>query len=110
MKLHGHDIAVCSWSIQPRDMADLVAKVKALGVEHVQLALGELVMLDDKRKYHELGQLRASGLKLTAGMMAFPGEDYGSIALIRKTGGFVPDETWPLRKQLMTRAAALAQE
>src|SRR5687768_12800694 len=110
MKLHGHDVAVCSWSLKPRDMADLVAKVKALGLEHVQLALGDLVLLDDKRKHHELGQLRASGLKLTAGMMAFPGEDYGTIALIRKTGGFVAGGVWPIRQQVMSQSAALAQE
>src|SRR5688572_9830421 len=110
MKLHGHDVAVCSWSLKPRDTAHLVSMVKSLGLEHVQLALLDLVMMDDKRKHHELGQLRAAGLKLTAGMMSFPGEDYGTIALIRKTGGFVPDEHWPLRKQLMVQGAALARE
>jgi sugar phosphate isomerase/epimerase len=110
MKTNGHDIAVCSWSLKPADMGDLVTKVKALGLEHIQLALGDLVMLDDKRKHHELGQLRTSGIKLTGGMMSFPGEDYGTIALIRKTGGFVPDDTWAIRRQLMTQAAALAEE
>jgi|SRR5687768_14098759 sugar phosphate isomerase/epimerase len=110
MNINGHAIAVCSWSLKPRDMADLISKVKSLGLEHVQLGLLDLVMMDDKRKHHELGQLRAAGLKLTAGMMSFPGEDYGTIALIRKTGGFVPDEHWPVRKQLMAQGAALAAE
>ena len=62
MQLQGHDIAVCSWSLHPKGMADLVAKVKELGLKHVQLALVDLVMLDDKRKHQELGHLRAAGI------------------------------------------------
>ena len=36
-------------------------QLKQLGISHVQLALGPLVMLDDKRKHLELGQLRPAG-------------------------------------------------
>src|SRR3954452_9497192 len=90
MQLHGHDIAVCSWSLQPKGMADLTEKVKQLGLTHVQLALGDLLFLDDKQKHQELGHLRAAGLQFTGGMLAFKGEDYSTIAAIRRTGGFVP--------------------
>ena len=107
MKLHGHDIGVCSWSLQPSDIAELVERVKPLGLQHVQLALGPLLTLDDKRKHQELGHLRASGLSLTGGMIAFPGEDYSTIDAIRRTGGFVPDDEWPLRKRLASEAARL---
>jgi sugar phosphate isomerase/epimerase len=110
MNMGGHDIGVCSWSLQPKDSADLVAQLKPLGIAHVQLALGPLVMLDDKRKHLELGQLRAGGLKFTAGMIAFPGEDYSSIEAIKRTGGYVPDEQWPLRKRLSEQSAALGKE
>jgi L-ribulose-5-phosphate 3-epimerase len=110
MQIDGHDIGVCSWSLQPRDMADLVAQVKQLGLEHVQLALGGLIQLDDKRKHQELGALRNAGIKLTAGMMGFPDEDYSTIARIRQTGGFVPDDLWPIRKSLMKQAGNLAAE
>src|ERR1043165_5270863 len=98
MNIGGHDIGVCSWSLRPTDMADLVGQVKQLGLEHVQLALAPILSLDDKRKHHELGILRASGFTITAGMIAFPGEDYSSIAMIRDTGGYVPEKAWPLRK------------
>jgi sugar phosphate isomerase/epimerase len=91
-------------------MADLVSKVQKLGLAHVQLALGELVMLDDKRKHEELGHLRASNIQLTGGMMGFLGEDYSTIARIRETGGFVPDTDWPLRKRLAVEGARLANE
>jgi len=110
MQIDGHDIGVCSWSLHPRDMADLVAQVKQAGLEHVQLGLGSLLMMDDKRKHQELGALRNAGIKLTAGMMGFPDENYGTIALIRQTGGFVPDDKWPVRKTLMQQAANLAAE
>jgi sugar phosphate isomerase/epimerase len=110
MNIDGHDIGVCSWSVHPRDMADLVAQVKQAGLEHIQLGLSALLQMDDKRKHQEMGVLRSSGLKLTAGMMGFPDEDYGTIALIRQTGGFVPDDRWAIRKALMKQSVNLATE
>jgi sugar phosphate isomerase/epimerase len=110
MNLHGHDIGVCSWSLQPRDAAHLVEMVKQLGLSHVQLALWPIVPLDDKRKFAELGHLKKSGLTLTAAAMGFPGEDYATIDAIRRTGGYVPDDDWNVRKALSVQAAQLAVE
>lgn len=110
MKLACHDIGVCSWSLQPRDIAHLVEMTKALGLSHIQIALWPIVELDDKRKFQELGHLKQSGLTLTAAAMAFPGEDYSTIDMIRRTGGYAPEETWPLRKRLSAHAAQLAAE
>ena len=110
MNLHGHDIGVCSWSLQPEGVEQLVAMTKQLGLEHVQLALWPLVPLDDKRKFQELGHLKRSGLTLTAAAMGFPGEDYTTIDSIRRTGGFVPDDEWAVRKRLSASAAQLAAE
>ena len=107
MKIAGHDIGVCSWSLAPKGTTELIANVKKLGLQHVQIALGNVAMMDDKRRYHELGLLKNSGLIFTAGMVGFPGEDYSTIAAIRKTGGYVSDEEFPARKQI-TRAAAQA--
>jgi L-ribulose-5-phosphate 3-epimerase len=110
MNISGHDIGVCSWSLQPKDSAQLVAQVKELGLQHVQLALQPLLFLDDKRKHFELGQLRNAGFKLTAGMLSFPGEDYSSIDAIRRTGGYVPDAQWSIRKRMSEQAAQLGSE
>src|SRR6185503_81855 len=110
MNIRGHEIAVCSWSLQPKETAQLVERVKQLGLQHVQLALAPLLFLDDKRKHFELGQLRAAGLKLTAGMISFPGEDYSSIDAIRRTGGYVPDDQWELRKRMSGQSARLGKE
>ena len=110
MQLHGHTIAVCSWSLQPKSMAELVAKVKQVGVGHMQLALAELSQMDPGRRQAELAELKASGLELTGGMLHFAGEDYSSIARIRETGGFIPDGEWTDRKRITADVAKLAQE
>lgn len=110
MNIAGHEIAVCSWSLQPRDMGDLVAKVKDVGLDKVQLGLLDLVQFDDKRKHQQLGHLSSAGIEYTAGMISFPGEDYSSIDHIRGSGGFVPDAQWPLRQRLAREAARMASQ
>jgi sugar phosphate isomerase/epimerase len=110
MNIAGHDIGVCSWSIRPRSTAELIASVKRLGLQHVQLALGPIVKMDDKQKFQELGVLRGSGLTFTAGMIGFPGEDYSTIATIRKTGGFVAEEEFEVRRAMTRSAAQVAVE
>ena len=91
-------------------MGDLVGKVKELGLEKVQLGLLELVNFDDKRKHQQLGHLGSAAMEYTAGMISFPGEDYSSIDHIRGTGGFVPDQQWPLRQRLAREAARVASQ
>jgi L-ribulose-5-phosphate 3-epimerase len=110
MQIRGHDIGVCSWSVHPKDMADLVSCIQQLGLNHVQLALGGLMMLDDKRKHQELAPLRNAGIVITSGMIGFPGEDYSTIAIIRQTGGYLPDEQWPLRRKMSEEGAKFAAE
>src|ERR1700712_3394856 len=110
MHIAGHDIAICSWSLQPKSMSELVSAAKRLGVRHVQLGLLELLQLDPARRAQELAVLRSSGLTLTSGMLAFPGEDYSSIDAIRQTGGFVPDTLWDERKRIVTEAARIGAE
>ena len=110
MNIAGHDIGVCSWSLRPTDVGDLVEKVRGLGLGHVQLAMEPLLFLDDKRKHQQLGLLRASGLVITSTMISFPGEDYSSIAKIRETGGLVPEGHWGVRKKLTEQAVRLSAE
>jgi L-ribulose-5-phosphate 3-epimerase len=109
MNLLGHDIGVCSWSLRPADTADLIDKVQSLRLTHVQLALGDLLALDDDARGAAIAQLLDSGLKITATMISYPGENYSSIASIRRTGGLVPDERWEERQTLLIRAAELSK-
>ena len=110
MNIAGHDIGVCSWSLKPMDTAELIRSVRQLGLEHMQLWLRNLTLADDKRKAQEMSWLRESGVKITAGMINFPGEDYATIAAIKKTGGFVPEQDFPIRRQLTKGAARVARE
>jgi sugar phosphate isomerase/epimerase len=110
MNIAGHDIGVCSWSLAPVDTLDLITRVKELGLSHIQLNTSPLVMLDDKRKHQELGLIRSSGLAITATMIGFAGEDYSTIASIRRTGGYVPDDQWELRKKLTEQAAQITAD
>ena len=110
MQVQGHDVAVCSWSLQPKTMSELVATVKSLGLSHIQLMLQNLIQMDHKRMLSEVAMLNAGGLSLTGTMMSFPGEDYTSIEKIRQTGGYLPDETWQLRKQMTDAGATISSE
>jgi sugar phosphate isomerase/epimerase len=107
MQVRGWNIGVCSWSLKPSSMTDLVSKVRQLGLSHVQIALNELVLGDDAACAADWRVLRDSGLQITATSIGFPGEDYSAIPMIRRTGGLVPDEQWPTRRELAIRAGKL---
>lgn len=109
MQIRGHDIGICSWCLRAPDAHALIQKVRQLGLEHVQLALVPLMALNEEAQGHEIETLRASGLKLTAGMLGFVGEDYSSITSIRRTGGLVPNETWTSRREFSLASLPLCQ-
>ena len=110
MNIKGHDIGVCSWSLQLPELAETIAAIKSVGLSHMQLGLLQIVMADDKRKHRMLSELRDSGIGITSGMMNFPGEDYATIADIRRTGGFCPDSLWDVRRKLMLDGSKVAKE
>jgi L-ribulose-5-phosphate 3-epimerase len=100
--------AVCSWSLQPNGMQDLLEKVHETEVTAVQLAL------DPVRKSAtvaaDLEALQQSGLTIVSGMMEMAGEDYSTFETIRETGGVRPDHTWEENRQNARGNAALAQQ
>jgi L-ribulose-5-phosphate 3-epimerase len=110
MRIGPHDLAVCSWSLPPAGLRELAESVSGLGLSHIQLALGPFIPADPAQPHADLADLRNSGLAITAGMIAFPGEDYASLPKIRATGGFLPDGTWESRRDLTLAAGKLARE
>ena len=109
MQIAGHDIAVCSWSLQTKSTSELISTVKSLGLSHLQLAAAPLLDLDVAAQAQAITDLKQSGLTLTATMIHFPGEDYATIEHIHRTGGYLPNETYAARKEITTRASHLTQ-
>ncbi len=110
MNLAGHDIGVCSWSLKTQTTDELIATLDELQLDHLQLALGGLLVLDPAEQAKELEKLNQAEIAITAGMIGFVGENYATIASIRASGGFVPTEHWNVRKDLALAAGALCQQ
>ena len=110
MNLAGHDIGVCSWSLAPSGTAELIRSLEQLKLSHVQLAIAPLLGIEAPARKDQVEQLRAAGITITAGMIGFPGEDYSTITRIRQTGGFVPDELCPERREMTAMASAVCRE
>jgi L-ribulose-5-phosphate 3-epimerase len=102
-------IGVCSWSLEPAGARDLVRSTLACGLDAVQLALdpvrtGEMPLGD----VHD--ELSNGGITVLSGMMAMVGEDYTTLESIQRTGGIVPDETWPANLAAASANARIARE
>ena len=103
---HGWPIAVCSWSLQ-QNLPGVAASLQRLGVSHIHLAVAP-VMGKGGAAYLEFA--REQSWTITSAMIAFPQEDYSTLDSIRRTGGVVPDNTWPGNQQLFLRAADAAAQ
>ncbi len=86
-------LAVCSWSLQPKDPRELLDHLKQIGIPRVQIALDPI--RSEPAIWGNFGALAAqNGITLVSGMFGTIGEDYTTMETIRRTGGVVPDETW----------------
>src|SRR5437588_1564892 len=101
-------LAVCSWSLQPADPKDLVAKLETTGIRRVQLALDPL--RESPAAWGETETLfRQSGIAIVSGMFGCVGEDYSTLETIRVTGGIAPDSTWEQNRKNIQATAILAR-
>ena len=102
-------LGVCSWSLQAKGVAELLQRVDACGLMHIQIALAPLLDRDD-----ELNRLREAlaneRIALCSGMLATIGEDYSSLESIKRTGGLRADDFWDENLRLSNRCAALAAD
>lgn len=100
---------ICSWSTHPKNPADLVARLKDIGLKKVQLNIGPL--RNDPQTWGSVQDLfNQHGLTIASGMFGTVGEDYSTIEAIRRTGGVVPDSTWPENWKIVQDVARIAQK
>jgi len=105
--LTSQHLAVCSWSLRPSSADDLIDKLRATAVMRTQLHLNPLV--DGSSGWDETGRrLEEAEVAVVSGMMTTRGEDYTSLATIRRTGGIVPDEHWSANRATAERVADVA--
>jgi L-ribulose-5-phosphate 3-epimerase len=102
-------LAVCSWSLRPADPRDLLAQLQGIGIRRVQIALDPL--REWPSVWGVLPELCARhGVALVSGMFGTMGEDYSTLESIQRTGGVVPDATWPENWRNIQAAADIAQK
>src|SRR5262245_28579383 len=101
-------LAICSWSLRPSAPAELAEQLAAIGIRRTQLALDPIrrggPWADGIRKLADLGVTVASG------MFEAVGEDYSTLDSIKRTGGVVPDATWPRTMANFTEMVPMAQK
>lgn len=94
--------------MRPDSVRDLVEKVRACGVDAVQLAL-DPVRTGAWSERETVDALREAGVAILSGMMGMKGEDYSTLESIRRTGGVRARETWEENLRAAHENAALAR-
>jgi sugar phosphate isomerase/epimerase len=102
-------LAVCSWSLEPRSAEDLLAKLGATGGSRLQIALDPIRENPGGAWTDFAGLCSRKGVTCVSGMLGTVGEDYSTLESIRRTGGVVPDATWPDSWRNIQADAGLAQ-
>ena len=101
-------VAVCSWSLQPKSPAELIAHLNRIGLSRLQIALDPI-----RTEPGIWGTISAdcsrAGITIVSGMFGTLGEDYSTLESIRRTGGLVPDETWDDNWDNIQKTATLAR-
>jgi L-ribulose-5-phosphate 3-epimerase len=88
MTIEPFEIGVCSWSMQVTSVPELEGFCKELGVDVVQIALGDPVHASWNEGDGFAKAAAAADFRMSGAMLGFPGEDYTTPQTIRATGGF----------------------
>jgi sugar phosphate isomerase/epimerase len=102
-------LAVCSWSLEPASADDLLKKLATTGLSRLQIALDPLRENAGGAWSDFAGLCSRRGVTCVSGMLGTVGEDYTSLESIRRTGGVVPDVTWPQTWRNIQADADVAQ-
>ncbi|MBN1845951.1 MAG: sugar phosphate isomerase/epimerase [Sedimentisphaerales bacterium] len=99
-------IGVCSWSFQ-REPPQVAEAMRRMGIEQVNLAVRSAM---EDSGGGVLRTLQRQDWKVFCTMIDFPGEDYSTLASIRRTGGIAPDDAWPANRRLFQGAVKVSGE
>src|SRR5262245_7670013 len=109
MGASGRRVGVCSWSLRAGSPTELAERVRAVGVESLQLALDPL-RTGKWSTEATVQAMRVAGLAICSGMMGTAGEDYSTLEPICATGGVRPDRHWEENRRAASANARLARE
>ena len=101
-------LAVCSWSLRPASPAELARHLNGIGIRRTQLAVDPIRLGGEWAD--GFAKLADLGITVVSGMFGAVGEDYSTLDSIRRTGGIVPDETWPQTFDNFRRMAPMASK
>lgn len=97
-------IGVCSWSIDRHDVRKAIATAREkLGLSVVQAGFFGPDIPSEATIPSLAEWIKDSGVEVAATLAGFEGEDYSSIAAIRKTGGYANDSTFDERFEATCR-------
>ena len=105
-------VGVCSWSLQPKGIDDLIIKVKACGISNIQLAMEPLrAELDGWGTAGDcFTKLDDAGIRVVSGMFEPLNEDYSSLDAIKQTGGLRQNKHWAANLKHAGQVAKMASE
>ena len=104
------EIGLCSWSLGVgSDVGRCRRRWSGLGRGR-RIRAGAAGGRGGAAAEEAVAALRALPLVYSAGMIAFSGEDYTTLATIRETGGYVPEGLFNRRLAQTVAAARVAQE
>lgn len=112
MRERSRRLGVCSWSLQPGSPVELAQRVRAAGLDAVQLALNPLVPgTPGGWDAAETARVLAdAGIEVLSGMASMRGEDYTTLESIERTGGVRPDEHWAANLATTAAVARVAAD
>jgi len=100
-----HMIGCTLWSLGIGDTVQALEKAAELGMEAVHFTFCDDAEAAGAGLDRIRETLERTGLKVPGGMAGFVGEDYGTIASIRRTGGFTDPALFPERLERCRRFA-----
>lgn len=90
-----YEKGICSWSLQ-NNVEEVARALNETGQSHLHLDISAAADFQEP--------IAQNNWTVSCTMVAFPQEDYSSLASIRETGGIMPDDCWANNRELAHEA------